>query len=214
VSGVLRSGQPDLLLQFSLGKILEDLHITEQIHYEVPMEMAGTRIDQVLAFKFQQFSRARLQGWLKEGVITIDGQIVEPKKKVSGGEIVDGMLTPVAEPTTAVAEDIPLDMRYEDEALLVLSKAAGMVMHIAPGNYSGTIQNALLFHHPETLNVPRAGIVHRLDKDTSGLVMVAKTLESHHQLVQQLQSREVHRVYDAVVHGVCRPQENGCIRER
>lgn len=164
--------------------------------------MAGSRIDQVLATELRQYSRARLQGWLKEGKITVDGQVVEPKKKVYGGEIVDGTLSPAAEPSTAVAEDLPLDVHFEDEVLLVLRKPAGMVMHIAPGNYSGTMQNALLFHRPQTQAVPRAGIVHRLDKGTSGLVMVAKTLESHHHLVRQLQAREVYRVYDAVVIGV------------
>lgn len=176
--------------------------ITQQIHFEVPATLAGRRIDQVLAGEFQSYSRARLQAWLREGVITVDGQVVEPKRKVSGGEIVEGNLEAAVEPGRVIPENIDLDIQFEDDALMILSKPAGMVMHIAPGNYTGTLQNALLFHRPENAAVPRAGIVHRLDKDTTGLVMVAKTLEAHHLLVQQLQERAVHRVYHAVVTGV------------
>ncbi len=156
----------------------------------------------MLAGELQQYSRARLQAWLKTGAIVVDGQVVEPKKKVRGGELITGSLTLPDESAEVVPEDIPVDIVFEDDSLMVLNKPAGLVMHIAPGNYRGTLQNALLYHRPQIAAVPRAGIVHRLDKDTSGLVMVAKSLESHHLLVQQLQARTVHRVYDAIVTGV------------
>lgn len=164
--------------------------------------MAGRRIDQVLAAELGSYSRARLQAWLKAGVITVDGMTVEPKKRVVGGETVAGTLEPPEPQGTVAPQNIPLDILFEDDALLVINKPAGLVMHIAPGNYTGTLQNGLLYHRPETAAVPRAGIVHRLDKDTSGILMIAKTLESHHLLVQQLQARTVHRVYHAVVIGV------------
>ncbi|MEM7258816.1 MAG: 23S rRNA pseudouridine(1911/1915/1917) synthase RluD [Pseudomonadota bacterium] len=176
--------------------------MSEQIHFEIPDSMAGKRIDQVLASELGSYSRGRLQTWLREGVITVDGLVVEPKKRVSGGEIVAGTLEPAPPPDTVEPENIPLDILFEDDAVLVINKPAGLVMHIAPGNYTGTLQNALLFHRPDIAAIPRAGIVHRLDKDTSGVLMIAKTLEAHHLLVQQLQARTVHRIYHAVVIGV------------
>lgn len=156
-----------------------------------------------MAEQVEQFSRARLQSWIKSGAITVDGEVVAPRFRVRGGELVEGELEALPGGDSQVsAEHIALDIVYEDDDLLVVNKPARLVMHVAPGNYTGTLQNALLHHHPALEALPRAGIVHRLDKDTTGLVMIAKTLEAHHSLVQQLQERAVHRVYDAVVIGV------------
>ncbi len=177
--------------------------ITEKIEFIVADTDAGRRIDQVLAEAVSQLSRARLQAWLKDGTITVDGEVVAPRLKVRGGEQVSGQLPDVATNSDEVLpENISLDIHYEDSDLLVVNKPAGLVMHIAPGNYTGTLQNALLHHDSNLANIPRAGIVHRLDKDTSGLVMISRTLAAHHSLVQQLQDRSVHRQYDAVVIGV------------
>ena len=163
---------------------------------------AGRRIDQVLAETVNQLSRARLQAWLKDGTITVDGEVVPPRLKVRGGEEVTGLLPRAGGSDEVLPEALALDIHYEDSELMVVNKPAGLVMHIAPGNYTGTLQNGLLHHEPALGAIPRAGIVHRLDKNTSGLVMIAKTLEAHHSLVLQLQERSVHRVYDAVVIGV------------
>ncbi len=148
------------------------------------------------------YSRARLQLWITDGAITVDGATVAPRYRIKGGERVVANLPEPAEVVHQVlAEDMPLNVHYSDDQVIVINKPAGLVMHTAPGNLSGTLQNALLHHYPLLANIPRAGIVHRLDKDTSGLVMIARTLESHFSLVQQLQDRSVHRIYDAIVDG-------------
>lgn len=165
-------------------------------------EHAGQRFDRVVANWLSDYSRARLQTWITQGAITLNGEVVAPKCKVKGSEEVHARLPEPAEAQTRVEpENIPLQIHYSDDQLFVVEKPAGLVMHTAPGNLSGTLQNALLHHDPLLANVPRSGIVHRLDKDTSGLVMIARTLESHFSLVQQLQERSVHRIYDAIVHG-------------
>lgn len=166
----------------------------------IPPEMAGLRLDQALAELFSEFSRARLQQWIREGQVRLDGRRPRPKDKVLGGERVE--LEAVAEPQEVHApEAIPLDVVYEDEQLLVIDKPAGLVVHPAVGNRAGTLLNALLHHAPELATVPRAGIVHRLDKDTSGLLVVARTLTAQHRLVAQLQARAVKREYQAIVVG-------------
>ena len=166
------------------------------------LEQAGSRLDKVVADWLSEYSRARLQAWITNGEITVDGATVAPKYRIKGGETV---LARVPEPLEiglkAEPEDIPLDIHYTDDHLFVINKPAGLVMHTAPGNLSGTLQNGLLQVEPRLATIPRAGIVHRLDKDTSGLVMIARTLEAHFSLVQQLQERSVHRVYDAIVQG-------------
>ena len=165
-------------------------------------EHVGQRFDRVVAEWLSDYSRARLQIWITEGAITLNGESVAPKYRIKGGEEVLAHLPEPAEAVTRVeAEDIPLQIHFADDQLFVIEKPAGMVMHTAPGNLSGTMQNALLHHDPLLAAIPRSGIVHRLDKDTSGLVMIARTLESHFSLVQQLQERSVHRIYDAIVHG-------------
>ncbi len=166
----------------------------------VPPDCAGLRLDAALARLFPEHSRSRLQGWLKEGRITLDGGSADAKHKVWGGERVHCAVLPA--PTFAdVAEDIPLMIVYEDADLVVIDKPAGLVVHPGNGNAHGTLMNALLHHAPELAAVPRAGIVHRLDKDTSGLLVVAKTLASQTDLVRQLQARTVKRHYLALVHG-------------
>jgi 23S rRNA pseudouridine1911/1915/1917 synthase len=161
-------------------------------------------LDQALARLFPQYSRSRLQAWLREGRIRIDGHISgDVRRKVLGGERLEMEVEPEMSDAleSAVAEDIALSIVFEDEALLVLDKPAGLVVHPGSGNRSGTLMNALLHHAPELVFVPRAGIVHRLDKDTSGLLVVAKTLTAQTSLVRQLQARTVGRRYLALVHG-------------
>jgi len=168
---------------------------------EVPLDYCGRRLDQVASELFSEFSRSRLQQWIKQGQLTVDGAQWLPKRKVLGGEQLVISASIVSEGEW-VAEDIPLNIVFEDDHLLVLDKTANFVVHPAAGNYSGTVLNALLFHCPALSLVPRAGIVHRLDKDTTGLMVVAKTLEAHTDLVAQLQARSVKRVYQAVVNGL------------
>ncbi len=168
---------------------------------EVPDEMAGRRLDQILAELFPDFSRSRLQQWVKEGQILVDGRQLRPRDKLFGGEqiVVEAELSAQ---TSHAPEPIPLDIVHEDEALLVINKPAGLVVHPAAGNWQGTLLNALLHHAPQLEQVPRAGIVHRLDKETTGLLVVAKTLEAQTALVEQLQARSFTREYDAIIHGV------------
>ena len=167
----------------------------------VPMDLMGTRLDFTAAELFSDYSRSRLQTWIKSGALTVDGRTCRPKDKVLGGETL-ALKAELEEQGDWEAEEIPLDIVYEDDQILVVNKPAGLVVHPAAGNRSGTLLNGLLFHEPGLVNVPRAGIVHRLDKDTTGLMVVAKTLEAHTDLVAQLQERSVSREYEAVVQGV------------
>ncbi|MBA1248089.1 23S rRNA pseudouridine(1911/1915/1917) synthase RluD [Pseudomonas luteola] len=172
-----------------------------QLNAEVPTELGGQRLDQVAAQLFSEYSRSRLSSWIKEGSLTVDGAILRPRDLVHGGAV----LSLRAEREVQgdwVAQDIELNIVYEDDHLLVLDKPAGLVVHPAAGHADGTLLNALLHHVPSLANVPRAGIVHRLDKDTTGLMVVAKTLEAQTSLVAQLQARSVSRIYEAVVAGV------------
>lgn len=167
----------------------------------IPENLGGERVDRVLAQLFPDFSRARLQQWIRQGEITVDGRILRPRDKVAGGETV--VVTPsYPDQGDWQGEAIPLDIVFEDEVLIVINKAAGMVVHPAAGNYQGTLLNALLHHAPELAQLPRAGIVHRLDKDTSGLLVIARTLPAHKSLVEQMQARTIKREYAAIVQGV------------
>lgn len=168
---------------------------------QVPEEMAGMRLDQVLAELFSDYSRSKLQTWIKAGRVRVNGQTLKPKDKLEGGEVIDLDAEPEVVLDTCEAETIPLDIIYEDDALLIVNKPAGLVVHPAAGNWSGTLQNALLSHCSDLDTLPRAGIVHRIDKETSGLLMVAKTLQAHNSLIKQLQDRSVHREYLAIVKG-------------
>lgn len=166
----------------------------------LPDTCAGLRLDQALAEILPEYSRSRLQQWIKQGAVTVDGKTLRPRDVVMGGEsvVIDAEL----QAETAVSpEEIPLDVVYEDDDLLIVNKPPGLVVHPAAGNWAGTLQNALLHHAPVLAHLPRSGIVHRLDKDTSGLLVVAKTLEAHTHLVTALQARSVKREYLAVVQG-------------
>ncbi|MGR8931291.1 MAG: pseudouridine synthase, partial [Gammaproteobacteria bacterium] len=166
----------------------------------VPEELAGMRLDQCLAEMFPDYSRSKLQTWIKSGRVIVDGEQRKGRDKLDGGEQIE--LNAEAEPVLEYnAEDIPLDIIYEDDSLLILNKPAGLVVHPAAGNWHGTLVNALLHHEPNLDTLPRAGIVHRLDKDTSGLLMVAKTLQAHNSLIEQLQERTINREYLALVKG-------------
>ena len=166
----------------------------------VPLSLAGRRFDQALAEMFPDFSRSRLTEWIKSGDALLDGLQVRPRDPVRGGETVALNVRTEIE-TTALAEDIPFEIIYQDEDVLVVNKPAGLVVHPGAGNPRGTLVNALLHFDPRMAELPRAGIVHRLDKDTSGLMVVARSLRSHSALVEQLSEREVHRQYVAVVNG-------------
>ena len=176
-----------------------------RIHHEfvIPEDHALQRLDQAVAALLPQYSRARLQQWIKKGELTLDGRAVKPRDKVFGGETV--RVSVLQESDVDTAEDIPLDVVFEDEHLLVVNKPPGLVVHPGAGNPSGTMLNALLAHEPDLGHIPRAGIVHRLDKDTSGLMVVARTLEAQNGLVRDLQARVVSRLYEAVVYGVVTP---------
>jgi 23S rRNA pseudouridine1911/1915/1917 synthase len=167
----------------------------------IPPASAGLRLDAALARLFPEHSRSRLQGWLKAGRVTVDGASAAPTRKVFGGETVRVDATATVTDMAHAAEAISLTIVYEDAHLLVIDKPAGLVVHPGSGNWSGTMMNALLHHAPALAEVPRAGIVHRLDKDTSGLLVVAKTLAAQTDLVRQLQARTVKRHYLALVHG-------------
>src|SRR5215469_4767315 len=167
----------------------------------IPPELSGQRFDQALARLFPEYSRNRLSQWIKEGRVQLDGLAARPRDAVADGQRVS--LEVVEEALTELApEALPLDIVHEDAALIVVNKPAGLVVHPGAGNRAGTLQNALLHHAPELAQVPRAGLVHRLDKDTSGLLVVARTLESHTRLVAELQAREFEREYLGIANGV------------
>ncbi len=168
---------------------------------DVPFELGGSRFDQIAAELFPDYSRSRLQSWIKEGVLTVNGQVRKPKEKLNGGETLTVEAT-VEDNEEWQAQDIALDIIYEDDDILVINKPAGLVVHPAAGHQNGTLLNALLHHCPEMAHLPRAGIVHRLDKDTTGLMVVAKNLMAQNALVEQLQDRSMGREYEAVAIGV------------
>ena len=167
----------------------------------VPAELSGQRLDQALARMFPEYSRSRLKNWLLQGFITVDEQAMRPRDAVTGGESV--RLQPQPETSvTSAPEALELDIIFADEDCLVVNKPAGLVVHPGTGNLHGTLMNGLLHHVPELDQLPRAGIVHRLDKDTSGLLVVAKTLQAHTALVRALAAREIARHYIAICGGV------------
>ena len=163
--------------------------------------LAGRRLDQVLAELVPEYSRSRLQQLIDQGLVLVDGRTRRRRDKVQDGEEVCLRLVPESH-NLAVTQPIALDILFEDDQLLVIDKPAGLVVHPAAGHRDGTLQNALLHHRSQLDRVPRAGIVHRLDKDTSGLLVVAKTLPAHKSLVEQLQQRSLYREYRALVQGV------------
>ena len=176
--------------------------ISNQIKVQIPMTLGGERLDIALQQLLPQHSRSRLQAWIKADLVSMDAKSVTAKTKVWGGEQVHITPPANAQENAFKPENIPLDIIFEDDTILVINKPAGLVVHPAAGNWSGTLLNALLNHLPQLNDVPRAGIVHRLDKDTSGLLVVAKTLEAQTSLVRQLQARTVKREYRAIVWGI------------
>jgi 23S rRNA pseudouridine1911/1915/1917 synthase len=175
------------------------------------LELSGSRLDQALPTLFPEFSRTRLQRWIRDGRVSRDGKAVSrPREKLLGGEAIV-LEARLDDQVDNLPQAIPLQIIYQDEAILVIDKPAGLVVHPAAGHPDGTLQNALLHQDPELIQLPRAGIVHRLDKDTSGLLVVARTLAAHKSLVQQLQTRTVRREYLALVTGI--PTAGGCVNE-
>ncbi len=173
---------------------------SERREFQIAMDVFGQRLDQVVAALLPEYSRSRLQQWIKQGKILLNGRTCKPKTRLAGGE---HLLVIIEEQQQGEwqAENIPLDIVFEDDSLLLINKPVGLVVHPAVGNHNGTLLNALLYHCPELINVPRAGIVHRIDKDTSGLLVVAKTITAQTHLVGQLQKRAFDREYEAIVMG-------------
>lgn len=167
----------------------------------IPPELAGQRLDQALAQLFPEYSRSRLKAWLLDGALIVDGGSPRPRDSVLGGETVSLSIEPEAA-VVAEPEPIELDVVHEDDFVLVINKPAGLVVHPGAGNASGTLMNALLHHDPALEELPRAGIIHRLDKDTSGLLLVARTLPAHTALVRLLADRDIARYYLAICNGV------------
>lgn len=168
---------------------------------EVPSEAAGKRLDQILAQLFSEHSRSRLQEWIEKGFVKVDGEIKRGKDKLKGGERID-ILAQLEIVSAWEAQELPLDIIFEDEDLLVINKPTDFVVHPAAGHANGTLVNALLHYAPQLGELPRAGIVHRLDKDTTGLLVIAKTIFAHNELGAALQQRKVERIYEAIVQGV------------
>lgn len=168
----------------------------------IPEALTHQRLDFVLAQLFPDYSRSQLQQWIKSGCVKVNNEIiVKPKRIVTVNQLVL-IEAPLTERTVLEAESIPLNIIYEDECLLVINKPTGLVVHPGAGNPNHTLVNALL-HHTKTLaELPRAGIIHRLDKDTSGLLVIAKTLAAHNALTKKMQARKIKREYRAIVHGV------------
>lgn len=167
----------------------------------VPDCHSGKRLDRVLALLCPQHSRSRLQAWIREGFVSVDGAFLKQKDTVQGGQSISVSAVVGDRNEKWVEQEIPIDILYEDEAVLIINKAPGIVVHPGAGNPDCTLVNALLFYCPELAQVPRAGIVQRLDKETSGIMVVAKSLQVHTRLVRDLQDRKITREYRAVVHG-------------
>jgi 23S rRNA pseudouridine1911/1915/1917 synthase len=173
----------------------------DPIQLTIPLEHAGRRLDQVLAELLPDYSRTRIKAWIEGGHIKVNGHILRPRQPVLGEETVT--VTPVFEVDDRVqAEAIQLDIVHQDKHLFIVNKPAGLVVHPGAGNPKGTLQNALLHHDPALAVLPRAGIVHRIDKDTSGLLVVARTLEAHTALTDMIEAHDVQRHYEAVCVGV------------
>ena len=174
---------------------------TETQQKTIPDELAGLRLDQALAQMFPEFSRSRLKSWLLKGVVLVDGERRRPKDRIDGGEEI-ALRAVTEQAVTSKPEPMQLDVIYEDDAMLVINKPAGLVVHPGAGNLTGTLMNGLLHHVSSLEELPRAGIIHRLDKDTTGLMLVGKTLPAHTALTRALSEREVSRHYFAVCQGV------------
>ncbi|KAA8732817.1 23S rRNA pseudouridine(1911/1915/1917) synthase RluD [Acinetobacter qingfengensis] len=171
-----------------------------QRHCQLDERYLGQRFDQIAAQLWDDFSREKIKSWISDGVLKINGQHVKPKNRSEGNETLTLDVKLEAQLFNQ-PENIALNIVYEDDAILVINKPVGMVVHPGAGNPSGTLVNALLYHYPQSRELARAGLVHRIDKDTSGLLVIAKTLEAQHALTRQLASKSVYRVYDLVCYG-------------
>ncbi len=172
-----------------------------ETEFVVPLELSGMRLDHVLSELMPDYSRSRLQQWIKSEQVKINGECLKPKEKVKIHDLIE-VKAELESQGEWTAEDIPLNIVYEDDDIIIINKPENMVVHPAAGNYTGTLVNALLNHYPDIETVPRAGIVHRLDKDTTGLMVVAKNLSAHAHIVDQLQTRTMGREYEAIISGV------------
>ena len=172
----------------------------EKIKIIIPERMTGQRLDVALSEMLPDYSRSKITDWIKSGEALINHKTFKPKDKVSGSEMVELTITQ-KQNNDWVAEDIPLKVVFEDEDIIILNKSVGMVTHPGAGNWSGTLANALLYYEPKLASLDRAGIVHRLDKNTSGLMVVARNEKSQKYLVEQLQTHSVSREYSAIVYG-------------
>ena len=176
----------------------QELHLTA----EITDQQLGFRLDKALASLFPDYSRTRIKEWILEGMVKIDGEVINiPREKVYTHQAVE-VNAFLEDEVVFKAQNIELDIIFEDEHILVINKPAGLVVHPGAGNPDGTILNALLYLYPEIAEVPRAGIVHRLDKDTTGLMVIAKTIPAQTHLVASLQAREITREYDAIAMGI------------
>lgn len=190
----------------------EALDVVEQHEWDVTEDLAGERLDKAIAVYHEEWSRVRVQEWIRDGLVLVNGQPKKGNYRLKQGDSIEVHVPPVEE-LQVEAEPMDLDIRYEDQDVLVVNKPRGMVVHPGPGNYSGTLVNGLLAHCTDLSGiggVARPGIVHRIDKDTSGLLMIAKNDLAHQSLVAQLKEHSVERVYVAVVHGII-PHEHGTI---
>jgi len=171
------------------------------LEFEVPFDLAGQRLDKTLSLLVEGHSRATLQRWIKQGAVLVDGKVIRQRDTVAMDQTIT-ISVPESESLDVEAEDIDLDIVYDDDHIVVLHKPAGLVVHPGAGNPNHTLLNALLFHYPDLANLARGGIVHRLDKDTSGLMVVAKTEKARQRLIEDLSEHRVQRKYLAVVEGV------------
>ena len=168
---------------------------------EIPPDMADVRVDKALSDLLPEYTRSAIQGWIRKGLVTLGGETMKPKYRLSGGELVTIEIPP-AETVEAIPQNIDLDIVHEDGHIIVLNKPSGLVVHPGAGNPDGTLMNGLLYHFPELSGLPRAGIVHRLDKDTTRLMVVARGETARQHLIDQLERREMRRQYLALVNGV------------
>lgn len=193
----------DRQVELDEEEILPEL---EPIRFVLTLAESGERLDKVVARHLTAYSRSRIQKWIEQGDVTVNGEVAKPKQTMAGFEEILVVPRLSDEETAFTAEPVDFPIVYEDDDLLVVDKPAGLVVHPAAGNWHGTLLNGVLHHLPKNAAVPRAGIVHRLDKDTTGLMVVAKTVESQTDLVRQLQARTVHRAYFALVWGELAPE--------
>jgi 23S rRNA pseudouridine1911/1915/1917 synthase len=192
--------QVDCEVEYSIESTENSAH-SDFFSCKVANEYAGMRLDQILAKLLPEYSRARLQDWITQELVKVDGAPSATKQKMWGGETIEVLPQSLPSEQPHKAQDIALNIVFEDDSILIVNKPAGLVVHPGSGNWEGTLLNALLYYAPQLSEIPRAGIVHRLDKDTSGLLVIAKTLIAQTSLVRQLQARTVHREYYALTYG-------------